>query len=124
MGWRMRRITGEPSAVSRSEVQFWTRAAQDLRIEIITPFEVIFHDGSRLHVAALIKNFGPPNGMLVNDDYAVLAPYTTKILESGYGYASNLGSDPTAYTRPSLIEILKDWGWSGAESKKPDWLDC
>jgi hypothetical protein len=103
-------------------MQFWAKAATDLGIEIIAPFEVEFPDGSKLRVAALVKNFGKRNGMLVDSDYEVLKPHIARIVENGYGYSSGVGG-AEEYDAHLIIEILRDWGWSGAESDKPSWID-
>jgi hypothetical protein len=108
--------------MSSPEVLFWQRVAEDLDVDIVTPFEATFSDGSRLRVSALVKNFATTRGMLVNADYDVLEPHKHKIVESGYGYSSNLGGPPDQYERSSMIDVLKDWGWSGAADQKPDWL--
>ena len=108
--------------MSSPEILFWQRVAKDLGIDIVTPFEAVFSDGSRLTVSAWVKNFGAPRGMLINADYDVLKPHKHKIVESGYGYSSNLGSSADRYERSSMIEVLKDWGWSGTADEKPDWL--
>jgi hypothetical protein len=94
----------------------------DLKIQIITPFEAVFSDGSRVQVAALVKDFGAAQGMLIDADYGVLKPHVALLLESGYGYSSNLGHHPSGYTRTTMIAILQDWGWSGSDNQKPDWL--
>lgn len=105
------------------EVLFWKRAAVDLGIDVIAPFEAQFSDGSLLKVSALVKDFGAARGMLVAADFQVLKPYTDKIVEAGYGFSSNLGSGPDEYDRDYMIEVLEDWGWSGGSARKrPDWL--
>ncbi|MFA6266177.1 MAG: hypothetical protein WC670_10760 [Pseudolabrys sp.] len=105
------------------EILFWKRVAEDLAIDVVVPFEVQFSDGSQLKVSALIKDFGAKLGMLVSADFAVLRPYTDKIAQAGYGFSSNFGASPDEYERANMIEVLKDWGWSGgADRKKPSWL--
>lgn len=61
--------------------------------------------------------------MLVAADHAVLASFTARIVDDGYGYSSNVGTDPDLYDRNEIMEMLKDWGWTGPEDRKPDWLD-
>ena len=104
----------------RSTVAFWMEAGRDLQIEVIAPFEVLFSDGSRVRVDALVKDFGAPNGMLIHQSYEVLKPFIGRILENGYGYSSNIGDG--SYEKAAFTEVLKDWGWFGPESRKPAWL--
>ena len=47
------------AAITR-EIAFWKMVSEDLEIDIVTPFEVVFSDGTRFRVAALVKNFGAP----------------------------------------------------------------
>jgi hypothetical protein len=108
--------------MSPSEILFWQRVANHLGINVVTPFEVSFGDGSRLRVSALVKNFGYAKGMLVDADYKLLEPHLRKIIESGYGYSA-FGSAPENFDRLSIIEVLKDWGWSGPPEQRPDWLE-
>jgi hypothetical protein len=96
--------------------------AEDLRIDIVTPFDVVLSDGSRLRVVALVRNFGPPRGMLIASSYDPLKPHVQKIIEDGYGYSAQFGNSPEEYDRATMVEILRDWGWSGAEDKRPSWL--
>jgi hypothetical protein len=98
---------------------FWVRASEDLGIEIVTPFEMNFSDGSRLKAAALVKNFGARIGMIVDPDYAVLRPHTDKLVGSGYGYSV---WDPGIYDRALAIWALADWDWSGPQGGRPNWL--
>jgi hypothetical protein len=104
------------------EVQYWRRAAQDLGIEIEAPFRLTLPNGEVLCVAALVKHFGSPRGMVVNADYSVISPYTEALKEDGFGYCGNLSVPLASYDRDSLIEVLADWGWSGPLDKRPPWL--
>jgi hypothetical protein len=104
------------------EVEFWRKASADLGIEIIAPFELVLPFGQNLTVSALVKDFGLPNGMIVNADYSLLRPHTKAIENAGYGYASGLGKEPNKYDRAQLIDVLKDWGWTGATERKPTWI--
>jgi hypothetical protein len=98
--------------------------SEDLRIEVVAPFDVVLSDGAQLRVGALVKNFGPPRGMLVAFDYDTLKPHVQKIIEDGYGYSAQLGNSTAGYNRTTMLDILRDWGWSGAEEKRPSWLAC
>jgi hypothetical protein len=109
-------------AVARQTV-FWKMASEDLGVDIVTPFDAVLSNGTRLHVAALVKNFGAPRGMLIAFAYDTLKPYVRKIIEDGYGYSAQLGNSPAGYDRATMLDILKDWGWSGSEDKRPPWLD-
>lgn len=108
---------------SEADLEFWKMVAADLGIDIAIPFEVILSDGNRLRITALVKDFGPPKGMLVTLDYNILKPHRDQIIESGFGYSTQIGNSPAEYDRRTMIDVLKDWGWSGASDKRPIWLD-
>jgi hypothetical protein len=90
-------------AAATHELEFWKMVSEDLRIDIVTPFDVTFSDGRHLRVAALVEDFGSPRGMLIAFDYDALKPNVQKIVESGYGYSSQLGNSPAEYDRRTMI---------------------
>jgi hypothetical protein len=98
---------------------FWVRASEDLGIELVTPFEMTFPDGSQIKAAVLVKNFGARNGMVVDPDFAVLRPHTDKLVSSGFGYSV---WDPGTYDPELAIRALADWDWSGPPDGRPNWL--
>jgi hypothetical protein len=101
---------------------FWGRVSQDLNIEIVAPFELGLRDRAHIKALALVKNFGRINGMLILEDYAAAQPYVSEIINKGYGYTSNFRGSVDSYNRESIIEILRDWDWSGPEEPRPGWL--
>jgi hypothetical protein len=105
------------------EVEFWRKKSADLGIEIVAPFELILPEGLSFVASALVRDFGPRLGMIVDADYEVLRSHTGTLSNSGYGYSSNIGHSPDPYSRDAMIEILKDWGWNGPATKTPAWLD-
>src|SRR5712671_6488102 len=96
--------------------------SEDLGIDVVTPFDVVLSDGVRLRVAALVRNFGPPRGMLIAFSYDTLKLHVQKIIDDGYGCSAQLGNSPEGYDGATMLDILRDWGWSGAEGKRPSWL--
>lgn len=106
--------------MGRSAEQFWEMVAGDLGIRIDLSPGIVFSDGTNLSVDALVKNFGAPRGMLVVQNYDVIKPFARRAVADGYGYSSNVGGEP--YDRVAMIEILRDWGWTGPSELKPDWL--
>lgn len=97
----------------------WHAAANDLGIEIVAPFEVDLGQVGILHATALVKNFGPKNGMVVDSAWNVLEPYSDALLKAGYGYSCfELGE----YERSGMIDVLRDWRWAGSRRTKPQWL--
>jgi acyl dehydratase len=57
-------------------------------------------------VTALVR-VGPPNGMVVDPEWANLAPYAERLIADGFGYSAvSINGEPS-----SMVEVLKDWGW-------------
>jgi hypothetical protein len=52
-----------------SEVEFWRKTSADLGIEIVAPFELILPEGLSIVASALVRDFGPRLGMIVDADY-------------------------------------------------------
>ena len=98
-------------------ILFWKRVAEDLGIDIETPFETTLPGGEKLFAIALVRNFGPASGMLIEPNCS-----TSTLRQLGYGYCFNLGSPSDQYDRLGMIEVLKDWKWSGPKNTAPDWL--
>jgi hypothetical protein len=102
----------------------WKRAAADLGIEVVGPFDLTVPSGAHVQVPVLVRYFGGPEGMLVLSDYELVKDLTDEIVQAGYGFS--VMSEPKAtepYLRDVFIEVLSDWGWSGPESEKPVWLN-
>ena len=102
----------------------WRKAARELNLEIVAPF-VLKTDTFSVTVEVLLKKFGNPKGMLVVSDFSIIEPYENQIVKLGFGYSTM--SEPEkdwpfdAEEKEAFIEILCDWGWTGA-GEPPDWL--
>ena len=83
------------------------------------------HAATTLTLAAvLVRRFGGPKGMLILSDYAPVVGRIDEIVQAGFG--CSIMSAPAAaeaYAREEFVELLADWGWTGDESERPDWLD-
>jgi hypothetical protein len=108
--------------ISSLEISFWRHVSADLGIDIVSPFDLVFPDRTQLEVSALVKNFGTKHGMLIAASYDSLKPHVQKITQLGYGYSSNIGGSLAEYDRSTIVDVLKDWGWSETENEKPNWL--
>lgn len=99
----------------------WRKAADDLGIELISPYT--FHDnaGVEYTCTGLVKNFGCPKGTVIMsrkdsdcvDDICDHLGYYSAGLSPRY-YET--------YDRERFIELLKDLGWYGKKEDKPEWL--
>jgi hypothetical protein len=100
-------------------IQAWQAAAQDLGIEIVVPFVLTLKNGGQVQADLLVKDFGP---MLVATEAAeaTFRRLGDQIAAEGYGYSMLCGEE-LVYDREHFIEILNDWGWTGAEDRRPTW---
>ena len=100
-------------------IQAWQEAAQNLGVEIVCPYALKLKSGEEVQADVLVKDFGP---MLVATEAAAetFRRLGDQIAAEGYGW-SILCGDELTYDREHFIEILKDWGWTGAEDRRPPW---
>jgi hypothetical protein len=102
----------------------WKVAAEDLNLEIVTPFEMHLQSGVRIQVPVLVRKFGAREGMLVISDYSVVSAYIEELELVGYGFSTLSEPSPKdIYKREEYIAVLMEWGWTGAEDEKPQWLN-
>ena len=102
----------------------WKSAGADLGVEVVGPFELELPSGVRIRAPVLVRCFGAPEGMLLLTDFGLVMDLTDEILQAGYGFS--IMSEPSEgeeYSRDVAVEVLADWGWTGAESDRPAWLD-
>ena len=101
-------------------IQAWREAALDLGIEIVYPYVLKLKFGDEVRAELLVKEFGPT---LVATD-AVEETFRRlgdQIVAEGYGWSVLCGEE-LHYDRKHFIEILKDWGWTGAAERRPAWI--
>lgn len=102
---------------------YWKTAAADLGIEVVTPFDYVTRSRRRLRFVALVRGFGPRNGMVIPTRWLQIADVQDELWKAGYGFS--VMSDPRkgqAYVRENVIDVLADWGWNGAPELRPSWL--
>ena len=99
----------------------WRRAANDLDIEVISPFSIELEGQGKCEFIALIKSFGTSKGTLICspeewDDFG----YSYLAEDHGY-YCSGVYAVYEQYEKDLFIDTLNDWGWFGDESARPCW---
>lgn len=92
------------------QIAKWQRVADPFRIKVIAPCEIVLGIGSAFIATALVK-VGPPLGMVVDPNWAVLAPHAEAFVEAGYGYSAVTIGDEDELD--ACRDILLDWGWVG-----------
>ncbi len=97
----------------------WRQAADDLQINVQSPFFLTIADNKTIKYDLLIEHFGSKLGTLIlsTDD---MTEFNTAE-EFGY-YCSALNPDSySTYERENFIETLDDWGYYGETANKPNW---
>ncbi|MFG6414601.1 hypothetical protein ACG02S_11910 [Roseateles sp. DC23W] len=96
--------------------QCWIEAGEDLGLRVAAPFELKTAAGQLVSFDALVLGFASTQGMLLMEQWDEAKAKAAT--ENGYGYSC---MDAFQYERGSAIDVLRDWGWSGAEAP-PAWL--
>ena len=100
----------------------WREAARDLGLRVEVPFALVLPSGATVVARLLLRDFGATNGMLIVTDYSAVQPYAQAVIAAGFGYSTLPDPRPgEKYERQSFVEMLLDWGWSGAEHDRPHW---
>jgi hypothetical protein len=101
--------------------RLWADRASRLGLSVAIPFTLSV-DGATLAIPVLLRHFGGRNGMLLVTDYVLLRPRGDRLVELGYGYSClNDPAWPDGEGDDALLDLLRDWGWSGDETP-PAWL--
>lgn len=101
--------------------QLWSDRASRYGLSVVIPFSLSL-DGETLRAPVLLRQFGARNGMLLVTDYGQIAPYADRLVERGYGYSClSEASEHEADDEDALVDMLRDWGWSG-DGAPPPWL--
>jgi hypothetical protein len=100
----------------------WSEAARDLDLDVQSPFAAALPSGTQIRGRLLLRNFGAENGMIVVTDYSSISPFVAEIVRAGYGFCTlSEPSEHECYDREVYVEMLRDWGWVGAEEARPLW---
>jgi hypothetical protein len=84
------------------QVEKWRAAGLRMGFDVISPCKVVLSDGSTVEATALVK-VGPPMGMVVDPDWAVLEPHANRLMADGFGFSAVTIGDV------DLSDLLRDW---------------
>ncbi len=112
-------------ATSSSNVfcAYWLAAGRELGFRVSSPFQVALRNGHSFVAPVLLPDFGAKNGMLLFPHYEQVKPYANAVVQAGFGYSALHEPATPEPDIESLVEVLKDWGWSGVASLAPAWLN-
>lgn len=99
---------------------FIERAAAELGLEIITPFDLKIDEDTTIHFDVYLPQLGGIRGMLVAEKYD---GELFDRISPEYGYSCfDLRDETGVYDVESFKETFSDWGWNSQVTKKPDWM--
>ena len=102
---------------------YWQQAGDLLGFVVESPYIVSLPSGSSLSFSVRLPNFGAAQGMLLSSRYKHFSAHAGALTTAGYGYAV-LDASTNGVVVQEVIELLRDWGWSGASSCAPTWLSA
>ena len=105
-----------------SQLEYWMPAARQVGVELNGPLKVGLPNGETLEAQLHVPLFGAKEGMLIFEELPSDGARNA-LIELGYGYSVFSRSSPgETMSRSYLLEVLRDWGWSGSSLEAPDWL--
>lgn len=102
-------------------IDSWGPAADELRLDIDGPVLIELPTG-HVPVDLWLKNFGGAKGTLIVTDYEVIAPFSKAIIAAGFAY-SVFEAGESRLSREAVLDLLRDWTWTGPTKSRPAWLD-
>ena len=100
----------------------WQTLAEHLGLTIDVPFSITVRSEC-ITVPVRLRDFGAEEGMLLVTSYETIAPHADALTQHGFGYSclSDPDKQPSMFEPAYVTEMLRDWGWSGADVR-PQWL--
>lgn len=99
--------------------QHWIRIAERFGLKVQIPFQLEVAS-ERLTVPVLLEEFGATRGMLLVTSYQDIAAVTEQLVSAGFGYSCLDDSPGDHLDEAEIIDMLRDWGWSG-NGDAPSW---
>ena len=104
-------------------VRQWLHAAELLGLDVEAPCPVTLPSGATVVADVLVRQFGASRGMLVMRSYDGLRGRGPELQGAGFGHSVMDDPGPTeVFAVENYIEVLRDWGWSGARDDEPSWM--
>lgn len=103
----------------------WREARDKLGIAVVAPFTFRV-DGRAYECVAWLPDFGGPRGMVLFElsapEFRVPAEAVADAEACGYRWSGVNGALYRQYNEAVFVEALRDWGFTGAASARPTWL--
>lgn len=100
----------------------WSIIADALDLRIVAPFSMHLPSGQRVDADVLLMDFGAPKGMLLVTGDDEVWNHRDAIIRAGYGFSVLNDPGLTSLELQAVLEMLRDWGWTGSRDAQPAWL--
>lgn len=105
----------------------WKNAASDLGVNIETPYALKDADGVEVQCVAYLPDFGGSNGMVVGvihpPDFRADGRLISVARSRNLGYSFINFEAYKHYNKEEFKIALIDWGFSGDQSHRPEWME-
>ena len=103
----------------------WLEAGRTLGVQVKAPFE--FRVGDRTHIClALLPHFSGPGGLVVMGtrppDFRTDKAFAADAEACGYAWSFLNMDEYQKFDDNLFIDALREWGYTGPEERRPDWL--
>lgn len=101
----------------------WQLIAGEFNLKIEAPYYLCI-GGANIEVNLMLYNFGGFPGMVIVNDYSKIEKYRKKMGRIGFSVLDSPKAIAplTDEDKKDIINMLSDWGWTGSEKEKPDWI--
>ena len=107
-------------------VEAWTEAAEELGFCITTPYSFVCDSGV-FECVAYIPYFGSVTGIVVDlmlpPEYFSTPGLRASVRAQGLSYSAINVEIYGVYDAEVFKEALRDWGFFGPESARPEWIE-
>lgn len=106
-------------------VQEWQTIAKELGVRAEFGIDLRLPSGGKLVAPVRLLDFGAKRGMLLFSSSSQLGPFGNELVREGYGFSVLFELPPDRVEQIDwnvIKEVLRDWGWSGADNQMPSWM--
>ncbi len=104
----------------------WIEIGRRFQLTIRTDVALLLDDES-LVAPVLLENFGRAHGMVLVTSYADIERFAERLVAAGFGYSclpeTGKKEIDEKIDETSIVEMLRDWSWSGAGTP-PAWFSA
>lgn len=103
------------------------KASELLGLSCIQNYIVRLEGGAEVVADCYMPNFSNSSGILIYDSahYEAYTKHRDELIQMGFGGSSwdLYDEDLASFDLEGFKEMFSEWGWTGDEHLKPDWID-